>query len=1357
VTTADRWRLNRAGIQNVWHYWDTEFVLTGGRMVLRGTNGSGKSRALELLLPFLLDADRRRMDSSGSGQVSLDRLMRVGGPDSGNRVGYLWVELAHTDGSTVSTRFLTLGAHLRWSSSTGTVRVHWFTTERRVGHDLPLLDGERNALTRDELGRLIGAEQLTDSADTHRERVRSQVFGLIDQRAEERFDGLTQLLHTLRSPDVGNRIDEGRLPALLSDALPPLSQNTLDAAGAKLDEISETRALQERLERGVTDLDRFLTSYRRYAQGELAAATARARSAVRDRARADRADAAARQAAAEARAAAAAAAAAHAEAQGHLGEVQATLRGLQESAEHRDLLERARTVAAQRTTAVGSAERAATARSAEAEAADRVVREATDAVEVATRVSTRLGALAEQAAAAGVPSALPAELGARLVDAPGATEPARTRPDGDPEPVSRPARATVDLGNADPAALRVAAGAVRQAATDRRALVSTRLTEQRRLATQETGVLRAEHRRDEAADRERQSTGRRDAAVDAELAAGTSLQQRWAAWIDAPETAVLLGAVDWPGTPVGALLSATDVLAGLDGEALDQLDRAADDAAGSAAERLHTERAEVQQAQQVQQERRRELTVALAELRAERDPEPNRPGWTNPQPGTPLWRAVDFTAGTSAEDQAGVEAALLGSGLLTAVVAPAGMTAPETGDLLVDAGGEPAARPLSEVLVPDPEGGVADEVAAVLARIGWVDRTGSCWLAPDGSFRLGALTGRHTVPHARHIGATARARHRAEQITEHEAELREVAAVSAGLDARLSALATELAELAAHVRTAPRTSGVRDAAAALRSAAAELARESAAAAELSRAAAERRAAWDVAQQRHAEACARLGLTADEPTLNTARDRAGQTATAAETASSSLGDLERALRRVADAVGSADRTQEQRRAAETAAERDRVVWHEAATALAAAELAAGLDAATARAELRDAERGVLQARAAAEDADDARLATHAAQSTAGADAESAAAAALTARTTADSAEAVLRRQVELPGLAEAAGLGELPATGSLVDVLLAGLPDPLPEPDPDGYQKALIALEKHRDPADYDLITLVVDGVNLVEIAEATGRRTLPGAVAELVRRRDLGRIALTEREQRIFTTFVLGSVADELRQQLLWSIRQVELMNERLAGIRTSHGIGVEIRWPLAEDADGSTARLEELVLTRASARSVDVNAELSDLLRRRVEEQLRTDPAQGYASALRTALDHRSWHTVEVYILGPTAGERRRISRRARLSQGETRVVSYLALFAAADAFYAGLPDPEALRLILLDDAFAKVDERTIDELMAQLVNLDLDFVMTGHALWGFGPGMPSLDVYEVRRAEGTPAITTRVHWDGASRHVFR
>src|ERR1700761_202669 len=89
-----RWRLSRAGIVNVWFYLDNEFDLSGGRLILRGTNGSGKSRALEMLLPFLLDADRRRMDATGAGRVSLDELMRTGAQGQSNRIGYLWLDVA---------------------------------------------------------------------------------------------------------------------------------------------------------------------------------------------------------------------------------------------------------------------------------------------------------------------------------------------------------------------------------------------------------------------------------------------------------------------------------------------------------------------------------------------------------------------------------------------------------------------------------------------------------------------------------------------------------------------------------------------------------------------------------------------------------------------------------------------------------------------------------------------------------------------------------------------------------------------------------------------------------------------------------------------------------------------------------------------------------------------------------------------------------------------------------------------------------------------------------------------------------------------------------------------------------------
>jgi uncharacterized protein YPO0396 len=241
----------------------------------------------------------------------------------------------------------------------------------------------------------------------------------------------------------------------------------------------------------------------------------------------------------------------------------------------------------------------------------------------------------------------------------------------------------------------------------------------------------------------------------------------------------------------------------------------------------------------------------------------------------------------------------------------------------------------------------------------------------------------------------------------------------------------------------------------------------------------------------------------------------------------------------------------------------------------------------------------------------------------------------------------------------------------------------------------------------------------------------------------------------VFTRFVLGGVAEELRRRVNQAGQLVEAMNTSLRGIRTSNGIGVRLGWGLREE-HAALGRIIELVATSDAVRSEGQNTELTELLRTRVEEFHSADPSSGYAAHLAAALDYRQWHEVKVTILGPEEGQQRRLSRRAKLSQGETRFVSYVTLFAAADGYLTSLGDDgRALRLILLDDAFAKVDEGTVAELMGLLVTLDLDFVLTGHALWGCFPQVPRLDVYEVRRSGGSSAVTTHVHWDGHSRHL--
>src|SRR2546421_10287650 len=86
-------RPTRAGLVNVWRFDDETFGFHHGRLLLRGPNGAGKSMALELLFPFLLDADASpfRLTSGVKGRGGLfERVMT--GTDAPTRVGFAWGE-----------------------------------------------------------------------------------------------------------------------------------------------------------------------------------------------------------------------------------------------------------------------------------------------------------------------------------------------------------------------------------------------------------------------------------------------------------------------------------------------------------------------------------------------------------------------------------------------------------------------------------------------------------------------------------------------------------------------------------------------------------------------------------------------------------------------------------------------------------------------------------------------------------------------------------------------------------------------------------------------------------------------------------------------------------------------------------------------------------------------------------------------------------------------------------------------------------------------------------------------------------------------------------------------------------------
>jgi uncharacterized protein (TIGR02680 family) len=1359
----ERWRLSRAGIVNIWHYLDNEFDLSGGRMILRGTNGSGKSRALEMLLPFLLDADRRRMDATGAARVSLDELMRSGAQGQSNRTGYLWVELSRPG------EYLTVGALVRHSQSASSTKVWYFTTPLRVGDGLELMSSSREPLSRDALTELVGAERVTESPGLHRERVRTEVFGLDGDAGRDRYDGLLQLLHTLRAPDVGNRIDEGRLPQILLESLPPLHEEALLRAGEQLDGLTETRAAQDRLENSAERVTAFLAVYQRYAAVTLRSMAADAVTAAGDAGEATRN---ARRRADEL--AALQEESGHLQAQARqladvLTEIDHTLTAIQardifktaDDLVQRDKAEAALATAAEAALAGPDRERAHHRRAVAD--ADRALAEVREAV---GDTAAALAAARESLGDAGLPDgALPGEI--RLIEqnSPSARVLVRTSRHDDPEPVNRPAATLAELIPADPATARPSAAAAAAGAAERAAAAERRRAEARRLAQVQQAVLRAEADAEQlrsVADRDAQAAAERAAERDA---TAVILAREWRDWTSDARTSELLGHIDWRTHPaVGPLILDAEALVGEAGE-LAGLDHAAAEAARPAQADIEAERARLDAAAEAGRDRERTLRSERADLAAERDPKPDDPPWVDPgRPGEPLWRCVDFAGGLSAADQAGVEGALLASGLLTAVIQPDGSVLATDGEVLLGPVAVRPRRPLSAVLRPDPAARLAAGViASVLAGVGLDDPDAATSVSADGSWRNGPLRGRHDTDRARHIGAAARAAHRRERIARIDAELADLdratgerARQRAGLDARAG-------RIDALVRAAPRPV---DLYAARRVAvrAADDAVGSAGRADQEETRARKlRAAWAAELSTHQATCAHLGLPAEGEALEGAVAAARRAQDANVQLGRDLARLAERARRHAEQLRRAEEAAAVRDATEQAAEESWSAWHAAASELAAQHAAVDLPLEQARAELtqtqaakKSTERDLYTAQQAAAGMGE-RLGK------AASDHEQAERDVREQTTRLVAAAQRLNQGLALPGLAAAASAEPLSGVvypeqpddvRSAAQAVLAGVQAPRQPVSLTTVSNAFREFDREVS-GQLDVRHSLDDNVLLVEVAGAGDEHTLAGAARTLAARVEAGRAALSERERAVFTRFVLGGVAEELRRRVNQADQLIAAMNASLREIRTSNGIGVRLGWRLRDD-HAILGRILELAATSDVVRSEAQNAELTDLLRQRVEQYYSADPSSGYAIHLSAALDYRQWHEVTVTILGPEENQQRRLSRRAKLSQGETRFVSYVTLFAAADGYLTSLGDDgRALRVILLDDAFAKVDDGTVAELMGLLVSLDLDFVMTGHALWGCFPQVPRLDVYEVRRSDGSSAVTTHVHWDGRNRHL--
>lgn len=221
-----RWQASRIGLINFWYYDEQEFPFVKGRMLLRGSNGSGKSVTMQSVIPLLLDGNMspERLDPFGSRDRKMSSYLLEEDDGREERTGYLYLEFKRQESDT----WLTVGMGIR--ARRGKPLDKWYfslTDGRRVGKDFFLYKemGEKLTLSKKELeNRIAEGGQVFDRQADYMEYVNRQVFGF---ETVEEYKEMIDLLIQLRTPKLSKDFKPSVVNDILSDSLQPLSDEDL--------------------------------------------------------------------------------------------------------------------------------------------------------------------------------------------------------------------------------------------------------------------------------------------------------------------------------------------------------------------------------------------------------------------------------------------------------------------------------------------------------------------------------------------------------------------------------------------------------------------------------------------------------------------------------------------------------------------------------------------------------------------------------------------------------------------------------------------------------------------------------------------------------------------------------------------------------------------------------------------------------------------------------------------------------------------------------------------------------------------------------------------------------------------------
>lgn len=261
----NRWTINKIGLINFWYYDEQEFEFDRGKLLLRGSNGSGKSVTMQSFIPLLFDGNKspERLDPFGSRARKLENYL-LGEDDNGKseNTGYLYMEFVKPE----TGNYQTIGMGLR--AKKGRPVEFWgfsITDGRRIGVDLQLYKniGEKIPLSKIELRNRIGEKggEVLEGQREYMEMVNRLLYGYEDI---EEYEQLIKLLVQIRTPKLSKEFRPSVLYEIMNNSLQPLSDDDLRPLSEAIENMDKIKDQLELLKQSQRAAEKLKTEYNRY-------------------------------------------------------------------------------------------------------------------------------------------------------------------------------------------------------------------------------------------------------------------------------------------------------------------------------------------------------------------------------------------------------------------------------------------------------------------------------------------------------------------------------------------------------------------------------------------------------------------------------------------------------------------------------------------------------------------------------------------------------------------------------------------------------------------------------------------------------------------------------------------------------------------------------------------------------------------------------------------------------------------------------------------------------------------------------------------------------------------------------------